>query len=418
MNHFSISFLPNSKITGLPCGHSKTFLLSIKFCNNIAISFSLSLSPPLTADLHAFLVKVSLMKEIGFFNNEFKSLKTESKKSFKFMSDSIYTKILPIIKNRDDKRLYLNMSSKYICDKDLHTLRDVHTLYIYGCDKITDLVPLAGVKRLGLVYCQNIKDVSVLGNVHTLSIEGCDNITDISGLNNVYNLNLCRSQNIVDTHIVWNNHTLNISHTTIGDAELCKSDFSNVHTLYLDTCVYITNKCIYRLANTHTLSISNTFITNVEALGNVHTLNLGGLCSLITDEGIDRLGSVYSLNLSHCSKITGKGISTLANVYDLDLSYCGNIKYLSNCLSILVNIHTLKIRHCNNLTDIHLSAFKNVHTLDISGCDLITKKGIKWLINVHTLDISGCNRLRYRDLHILKNVVNLKHRLKRDIYDF
>ena len=62
-------------------------------------------------------------------------------------------------------------------------------------------------------------------------------------------------------------------------------------------------------------------ITDVSALGNVHTLNLC-YCNKITD--VSALGHVHTLNLSGCNKITD--VSKLGNVYTLDLSNCNKIK--------------------------------------------------------------------------------------------
>merc|ERR1711998_780966 len=65
-------------------------------------------------------------------------------------------------------------------------------------------------------------------------------------------------------------------------------------------------------------------ITDVSALGGVHTLDLSG-CKKITD--VSALGGVHTLNLSDCWEITN--VSALGGVHTLNLSYCRNITDVS-----------------------------------------------------------------------------------------
>jgi len=102
------------------------------------------------------------------------------------------------------------------------------------------------------------------------------------------------------------------------------------------------------------LSDSGYRITDVSALGNVHTLDLGD-CE-ITD--VSALGNVHTLNLCICKNITD--VSALGNVHDLNLRGCDKI----TDVSMLGNVHTLDIRNCKNITDVSFSAIvRNVHTL-------------------------------------------------------
>jgi hypothetical protein len=73
-------------------------------------------------------------------------------------------------------------------------------------------------------------------------------------------------------------------------------------------------------------------VTDVSALGNVHTLDLSG-CSRVTD--VSALGNVHTLNLRGCRKVTD--VSALGKVHTLNLHWCygvtdvsalGNVKYL------------------------------------------------------------------------------------------
>jgi hypothetical protein len=92
------------------------------------------------------------------------------------------------------------------------------------------------------------------------------------------------------------------------------------------------------------LNLSNSGITGVSALGNVHALHLRD-CRGITD--VSALGSVHTLYLSYCEGITD--VSALGSVNYLDLSYCTGI----TDVSILVNMRTLFFSHCHeNITSV------------------------------------------------------------------
>jgi hypothetical protein len=86
------------------------------------------------------------------------------------------------------------------------------------------------------------------------------------------------------------------------------------------------------------LDVSDSRITDVSVLGNVHSLSLR-CCYKITD--VSALGCVHTLNLHGCRYITD--VSALNNVYDLNLSGCNNI----TDVSALGNVHTLYLGRCN-----------------------------------------------------------------------
>ena len=69
------------------------------------------------------------------------------------------------------------------------------------------------------------------------------------------------------------------------------------------------------------INLSETNITDISMLGNVHTLNLSH-CQNITD--VSMLGNVHTLNLSYCKNI--KDVSMLGKVHTLNLKYCKNIQ--------------------------------------------------------------------------------------------
>ncbi|AIK96064.1 hypothetical protein [Candidatus Odyssella acanthamoebae] len=62
------------------------------------------------------------------------------------------------------------------------------------------------------------------------------------------------------------------------------------------------------------IDLSRTDVTDVSALGNVHTLNLQG-CEGVTD--VSALGNVHTLNLRGCRGVTD--VSALGKVHNLTL---------------------------------------------------------------------------------------------------
>ena len=82
------------------------------------------------------------------------------------------------------------------------------------------------------------------------------------------------------------------------------------------------------------------------------SLDLSG-CIEVTD--VTALGGVHTLNLSRCRNISD--VSALGGVHTLTLSYCDNI----TDVSALGGVHTLDLRYCDKITDV--SALGGVHTL-------------------------------------------------------
>ena len=97
---------------------------------------------------------------------------------------------------------------------------------------------------------------------------------------------------------------------------------------------------------------------------------------------VSALGNVHTLYLSWCQGITD--VSALGNVHELHLSGCDNI----TDVSALGNVHTLYLSGCRNVTDVN--ALGNVHTLYLSGCRNVTN--VSALGNVQSLYLSDwCN---------------------------
>ena len=89
------------------------------------------------------------------------------------------------------------------------------------------------------------------------------------------------------------------------------------------------------------MHLAKDSLTDVSALGNVHTLDLSG-CTGITD--VCALGNVHDLDLTECTGITD--VSALGNVHTLNLGECTGI----TDVSALGNVHTLYLNYCTGIT--------------------------------------------------------------------
>ena len=131
----------------------------------------------------------------------------------------------------------------------------------------------------------------------------------------------------------------------------------------------------------HTLDLSRRDVSNVSALGNLHTLHLAG-----------------------CKKVSY--VSALGNLHTLDLTSCQGV----SDVSALGNLHTLYLNYCTGIRDV--SALGNVHYLSLTGCRGVSN--VSGLGNVHTLYLHGCSKVS--DVSALGGVYNETSKLKRSGY--
>jgi hypothetical protein len=103
------------------------------------------------------------------------------------------------------------------------------------------------------------------------------------------------------------------------------------------------------------------------------SLNFIG-CGNVSD--VSALGNVHTLNLSYCDNVSD--VSALGHVHTLYLSYCRNV----SDVSALGHIHTLHLNNCRNVSD--FSALGHVHTLELNSCPNVSD--FSALGHVHTLD--------------------------------
>jgi hypothetical protein len=95
-------------------------------------------------------------------------------------------------------------------------------------------------------------------------------------------------------------------------------------------------------------------IRDVNAICNIHSLDLTGCCLLID---VGPLCNGHSLNLSRCSNVID--VTALRNIYDLNLSGCFKVADVQ----ALGNVHTLNLSSCPLITDV--STLGRVHVRSI-----------------------------------------------------
>jgi hypothetical protein len=108
--------------------------------------------------------------------------------------------------------------------------------------------------------------------------------------------------------------------------------------------------------------------------------------SAVTDEGVEKLINVHSMDLHLCTNITDKSISKLTNLHKLDIS---DTYVTDKSISQLSNIYNLNLGWCKRITDESVSKLINVRELDISYCNYITDQSILKLTNIQKLGILG-----------------------------
>ena len=214
-------------------------------------------------------------------------------------------------------------------------------------------------------FYEKVPKIKAKPKTNIFDIDGkcISNILNYTGINDVLNL-LAANNNLfamvsplTDFYYKLNKHySLKYFHDKKFRERVIKrvGDIKNKLSLNLSECSSITD--VSALGGVHTLDLymcSN--ITDVSALGGVHTLDLSE-CGMITD--VSALGGVHTLDLSSCGKITG--VSALGGVHTLNLSCC-----LITDVSALGEVTNLSLSGCKNITDV--SGCKNITDVSALG---------------------------------------------------
>jgi hypothetical protein len=108
---------------------------------------------------------------------------------------------------------------KYVNIDKINYLKNKYTniqLHCYFPENITDILILENIiyiKNIHTLYiynCQNITNISMLGDLNTLDIYNCHNITNLFGLENLQVLDISNNQNITDISMLGNLFKLDI----------------------------------------------------------------------------------------------------------------------------------------------------------------------------------------------------------------
>ncbi|POM59978.1 hypothetical protein PHPALM_31216 [Phytophthora palmivora] len=247
---------------------------------------------------------------------------------------------------------------------DVSALGKVHTLKLRKCSGIVDVSALGGVKDLDLTGCINVTDLTTLDGltcVRELDVSFCKNLTSLgTSLRQVHTIMTYRCEKLEDIQVLAKSagyltkvnlsgcsHISNISFVSGArevDLRFCDaledvrplaqsarivklagcsklmdiSPLAHVRELDLSYCPRVED--VSALKSVHTLSLRHCpSVHDVTALSSVHTLNLSGCVQL---EDVSALRDVHELNLSDCCKVTD--VSMLTGVRVLDLRYNKN----------------------------------------------------------------------------------------------
>jgi hypothetical protein len=230
----------------------------------------------------------------------------------------------------------------------------------------------------------------------------------------------------INLHYVWSNNIddnflIDLKNIYSINLRYCNnitnlSMLENINTLILNNCFQLTDNCgISKLQHIRKLylcatNISNKIIKdmsiNSNLLKRIHTLDLSA--TNITNEILPLLINIHILYLRECNNITD--VSALGNknskIYKLDLSLCNNIDDNSG-ISTLKNVKILYLRKCVNITDkSNISKLNNLKKLDLFKCENITN-GNNIISESSNLDTLNLSRTGIIDVSMFGYIENL-----------
>lgn len=256
------------------------------------------------------------------------------------------------------------------------------TFVAFDAHKFQNLVTLnaAGVERLDLRaigQCQRLKylDLSwcamsnedfqqLRTDYDTLKLRRTF-LTDAGRFRHVRDLDLSGSA-ITSVRTLENGtiRCIDISNTYVSDVDALRS---------VETLIAANTKIsdVSMLGNLIELDASNTFVTTVETHGRLKKLNLSE--TLVRD--VSALRNVQILTLRNCSLLENVS-PALENVQQLDLSGCSKVR----CVSGLGNIHTLNV--ARTMVD-DVSQLKNVHEINLAQTRVMDVSGLESVHLIH-----------------------------------
>lgn len=212
------------------------------------------------------------------------------------------------------KKKNLSISMQRTSTGYVSALSKVHTLYLSGCNELTDVSALGGVHKLLLHLCHNIIDISGLANVNYLLLSYCNKIKDINMLGNVHTLVVSCCSGIQDISGLTSVYNINLGGVTITNM----NDFRNARRVSISGCRGV--KDIDMLANIYELelsSFSNTYILDINKLVGVYNLYIESIIDVNDIINIDALGSLNKISVS---RVWVKKVDMLGSVKKIHLS--------------------------------------------------------------------------------------------------
>ena len=148
------------------------------------------------------------------------------------------------------------------------------------------------------------------------------------------------------------------------------------------------DQIVASLKNVTQLKLSYGLIYNrlhIESLTNLHSLKIVSTGQNLEMNSIINLTSLTTLKISHCNNITDKEISYLPNLINLCIDHCKNIENLN----YLMKLEKLSLCYSNQINDI--SKLTSLYKLSLEGSDSIIH--ISKLSNLKYLKLKHCRNI-------------------------
>ncbi|AZL89199.1 F-box/LRR-repeat protein [Megavirus baoshan] len=324
----------------------------------------------------------------------------------------------------------INLSRTNITDKELKLLHGITKINLSCCKNITGS---------GFKYLQLVENLNLSGNKKIICSE-------LRHLSNIVKINLSMT-NIDDQAIEYlifgqniddNNNFkiqpqtkikfIDLSFTKITNCTI--SYLSNVETMNINSCEFVTSSCLQYLQNiTHIyMNTYNVLIgdnikylkkikllvlndhtlsdNQLEYIQNIEHLEIYNASDKITCQGLQKLNNLKILSLRHSCDIDTISFIPTNQIRTLDLKNCHQVT--DSSLQYLPHLQTINLSWCYKITDNGLKNLQHVKNINLSGCYRITDNGLIYLNNANRINISYCIKITDTGLKHLQNVKNIK----------
>ena len=283
-----------------------------------------------------------------------------------------------------------NIGSFFESIKNLRKLEDLKIETMYS--KLTDVEKI-NIGLSSMASKNTLKKLSLFSNCISgiLDVKGFTNLESLELSNNYYisginNLKDCKNLRSIS---LSNNSFVDVSQLNYFK-EGIKYYIYLAGNSSLDTSKIIANSSLFTKAADY--KIDSKYAQYIEGIKNID-YSTSGDGGDIVDGTIEYIpDSVTTVSLNNCKKLTNIDfLLNKTNITILNMQNCIGISQeeFKKVMSTLVNLKSLNIKNCTQLTDISFLKEANIKSLYIAGCPNITD--ISW-INTDTmgsLDLSN-----------------------------